>query len=246
MTNNAKNMGELLSEIMETRGLSAERLSELTNINKRYINGLLSNDLKSVPPAPYVRGYLLKIAEVMETDPDPLQEAYRDLELKTSGRNDRLPDNRFAIPRSKRSLVTVLVAVALSVVVIGIRWSSLMGIPVIEINIPEKIGERDYLETRDSSFIVEGSVDQKDSLFINNEPIPTDYDGKFSKEISLNEGLNTLEIRAERFLGKEKVIVRKLFYITPDESESENNPAENNAAEETIILPEEEINQVEF
>lgn len=222
MTNNPKNIGELLSEIMETRGLSVDRLAELTNINKRYINGLLSNDLKSLPAGPYVRGYLLKIAEVMETDAEPLQMAYREFELRTSGRYDKLPDNRFAIPRSKRGLAATVVVVSTLVILIALRWNSLMGIPVIEVNIPEKIGERDYLETRDSSFIIEGRVNQKDSLFINNEPIPVDYDGAFSKDIILNEGLNTLEIRAKRFLGRETAVIRKLFYIIPDESEIAN------------------------
>lgn len=235
MTNNPKNMGELLSEIMETRGLSTDRLAELTNINKRYINGLLSNDLKSLPAAPYVRGYLLKIAEAMETDAEPLQMAYQELEFRTSGKHDKLPDNRFAIPRSKRNLAIAAVAISAIVILIGARWNSLMGIPVIEINIPEKIGERDYLETRDNSFIINGRVNQKDSLFINNEPIPVDYDGSFSKEIILNEGLNTLEIRAKRFLGKERVIIRKLFYITPDENEKANESVSE------IKLPPDEI-----
>lgn len=221
--NNPKNMGELLSEIMETRGLSVDRLAELTNINKRYINGLLSNDLKSLPAGPYVRGYLLKIAEVMETDAEPLQMAYREFELRTSGRYDKLPDNRFAIPHSKRGLAAIFVVVSTVVILIAFRWNSLMGIPVIEVNIPEKIGERDYLETREPSFIVEGRVNQKDSLFINNEPIPVDYDGIYSKDIILNEGLNTLEIRAKRFLGRETTVIRKLFYITPDESEKAND-----------------------
>ena len=239
-------MGELLSEIMETRGVSADRLSELTNINKRYINGLLSNDLKSIPPAPYVRGYLMKIAEVLETDAEPLQEAYRDLELKTSGKYDKLPNNRFAIPQSKRGLAAASAAIAILIIFIGGRWNSLMGIPVIEVNIPEKVGERDYLETRDPSFIVEGRVSQKDSLFINNEPIPVDYDGRFSKEISLNEGLNTLEIRAKRFLGRETAVIRKIFYITPDENEAANDSGGNADAISPAANPEKQTDQAEL
>lgn len=229
MTNNGKNLGELISEIMETRGLSPERLSELTNINRRYVHALLSNDLKNLPAAPYVRGYLLKIAETLETDAGPLQNAYRELELKTSGKNDRLPDNRFAGPYSKKSTVIAIVIILTLILFAANRWKALMGIPAIEVNVPERIGERDYLETRESSFAVKGKVNKKDSVSINDEPIPVDFGGEFHKEIILNEGLNTLEIKAERFLGRETTIIRKIFYISPEESEIMNNLLEENS-----------------
>ncbi len=199
---------------METRGFSLEKLTESTNINKRYISALLANDFKALPAAPYVRGYLFKIAEILEADPNELQNAYAQLELKTSGKNDRLPGNKFVVVKSKKGILAILAGLVVLTSFI-IHWSIASRTPEITVNIPESVEDQDYLTVKDMAFIIEGQADKKDSVFINNEPIPVDYKGFFSKEVSLNDGINTFEIKVQRFLGKETDITRKIFYTAP-------------------------------
>ncbi len=212
---NESTLGEIITELMETRGFSIEKLTELTNINKRYIGALLSSDIKSLPAAPYVRGYLLKIAEVLDTDPEELQKAYERLEFKTSGKNDRLPGNKFLIVKSKKGIIATIIISFAILATFAIRWSILAGIPDIQLNVPAEINGFDYLEVKDPFFVIEGQTDKKDTVFINNEPIPVDYKGFFSKEVSLNDGINTLDVRVQRFLGQETAITRKIFYTAP-------------------------------
>lgn len=228
---NGSNLGEIITELIETRGFSLEKLTEATNINKRYLAALLANDFKALPAAPYVRGYLSKIAEVMEADPEELQNAYARLELRTSGKNDLLPGNKFVIVKSKKGILTILVVLAVIVSFI-IHWSIASRTPEITVNIPEKIENQDYLTVGDMAFVIEGQADKKDTVFINSEPIPVDYKGFFSKEISLNDGINTFEIRVQRFLGKETTITRKIFYTAPlivEPAIDETNPEETSA-----------------
>ncbi|MDD4931192.1 MAG: helix-turn-helix domain-containing protein [Candidatus Colwellbacteria bacterium] len=215
-----RNLGETITELTGSRGVSAEKLSELTNIPKRYITALFENDIKNMPAAPYVRGYLNKIASVIGIDPEPLQESYRRLNLKTSGREDYLPKNRFAIAKSKKGWIAAVIILLIVGYFVSVRLNALLGIPSISINLPEKVADNSFIETRDPIFIAEGDILPKDSLFINNEAIPVDGNGHFSKEMALDGGLNTFEIRVKRFLGREKTIIRKVFYIVDETGEN--------------------------
>lgn len=218
-----KNLGELLGEIAGSRGVTPEKLSELTNIPKRYITALFENDIRNMPAAPYVRGYLTKIASVLGVDSEPLHEGYRRLNLKTSGREDFLPKNRFALAKSRKGMALLAGALLIAGYFGSVRLNAALGIPSIDINLPAKVDDRDFLETREAIYTVEGKIDAKDSISINNEAIPTDGSGRFIKEITLDKGLNTFEIRVKRFLGRETTIIRKVFYIVDEAQENTIN-----------------------
>ncbi|MFA5052676.1 MAG: helix-turn-helix domain-containing protein [Parcubacteria group bacterium] len=219
---NDKSLGEVLSEITTEHGLTIGKLSELTNIPKRYLSAMAENDLSNMPAAPYIKGYIAKICTTLDIDQEPIIEAYNKTELKTSGKDDILPKNRFAVVRRKKSwvIVALIVAIAMLATLLGLIPSAryflvgFVGIPSIEVNLPAKVEDRDFLETRSQVLTIEGKINPKDSIIINREPVPVSSDGYFLKEVSLDAGLNTFEIRVRRFLGRETTVIRKVFYIT--------------------------------
>jgi transcriptional regulator with XRE-family HTH domain len=228
---NDKDLGETLSELTVEHGISLDKLSELTNIPKRYLSAMLNNDLENMPAAPYVRGYIAKICEALDIDQELLLGAYKKIGIKTSGKDDFLPRNRFAITKSKKgwtiTIITVVLTIAIATIVLatGGRYffAGLMGIPVIEVNLPAKVGDMEFLETRDRFFQIQGKINPKDSIIINRESIPVSPDGSFSKEVILDAGLNTFEIKVKRFLGRETTVIRKVLYITENLNEEINN-----------------------
>jgi hypothetical protein len=226
---NDRSLGEILSELAVEHGLTLDKLSELTNIPKRYLSAIAENDEKNMPASPYMKGYVAKICSTLGTDPNPLLEAYKKLGSKDSGKEDSLPRNRFALAKKKTGWIVALslavVAVIAGLLPIGKRYlfAGFMGIPPIEVNLPAKVEDRDFLETRSQFFTIEGKINPKDSIIINREPISVNADGAFSKEVPLDPGLNTFEIKVKRFLGKETTVIRKVFYITEDLDEEKNN-----------------------
>lgn len=223
---NDKNLGESLSELIVEQGITVEKLSELTNIPKRYLSAMAENDRKNMPAAPYVKGYIAKICTTLSIDPEPLLESYKRTDSKTSGKDDFLPKNRFALTKRKRGWLVVVPALIVIIAIFFIGkylFANFIGIPPIDINLPEKVGDMEFLETREKLFTIQGKINPKDSIIIHNEPVSVSADGSFSKEVILDAGLNTFEIKVKRFLGKEITVIRKVLYITENLNEEINN-----------------------
>ncbi len=211
--NELKTLREIIVETMGARGFKAETLSEMSDIPIRYINALLEEDFSKLPAAPYIKGYLTKIAEILNLNPELLLEIYKRENLtqtiKSSGAHDKLPSNRFAVKSPNK---TIIVTVIILFVLIGFfifSFDDFFGTPGIEITSPVM----DNFTTNLPSIKLIGKVDNlRDKLTINGEEILIGDNGFFEHNFSLQAGLNTIEFEVSRFLGKEIKIIRQVIY----------------------------------
>jgi hypothetical protein len=208
-----KNLSELINEALHLRNLNMEKLSEMTDIPIHYLIALSNADLKRLPATPYVRGYLAKIAQTLRTDVEPFLRAYKqELSLKIlkgSGPLDKLPSNRYAVkPFNKKIFIVggiVLIAVAAFLI-----WGTgeFLGTPNIKITSPAA----DNIIINNSTIKLSGEASRQDKLTINNEEVLIEKSGRFEKDFSLQPGINTIEFKIKRFLGKEITVVRQVVY----------------------------------
>ena len=224
-----KNLGEVLSEIILERGITLDKLSELTNIPKRYLVAMMDNDFKNMPAAPYARGYITKICSVLEINPKQVIGAYNKIGLKTSGKDDFLPQNRFSLTKHYKNNWLVTAIIVAIIAITGLIFTNqhifadFFGIPSIEVNIPAREDNSPLLETTEQLFTIQGLINPQDSITINGEAAPVNEKGVFTKEVLLNAGLNAFEIRVQRPLGRETIIVREIFYTTKNLNVEVNN-----------------------
>ncbi|KKU34869.1 MAG: Transcriptional regulator [Candidatus Wolfebacteria bacterium GW2011_GWC2_46_275] len=200
---------ELVEDALREKKLSIARLAEMTDIPERYVVMLLGGEHKGLPPAPYVRGYLIRIAGALGLEGQILWQAYKkQLELKTSGEGDTLPSNRFAFKRVNRGKIATI-AILVIVAIAGAVWmKALLGTGEIDIKNPAE----DSIVTYESSIDLRGRIDPSDRLIINNEDVTIDTSGYFEKEFSLEPGINSVEFKVKRLLGKETTIVKQIIY----------------------------------
>jgi hypothetical protein len=203
---NNETLGQILAGILEEKRIAPERLSDLTNISPRYVRALLDDEEKLLPAMPYVRGYLVKIAEALSEDSQRLIDAYLEMELARSGAKDTLPLNRFAINKSAPGRLKIILG-GLAIVVFAFWLYNFLGIPKIEINLPETT-----VTAKNPFFIIQGTTGPKETIYINGEKIYVTRDGFFSKEVLLESGLNVFEIKTKRFLGRETKTTREVIY----------------------------------
>jgi len=209
----SKNLKEIFNEALELRDLDVKKLAELTDISVNYLVALSDGDLSKLPASPYIRGYLFKIAEILRIDRDLLLKAYKqELSLwpiKSSGPTDKLPSNRYAFKLFSKKII--IIAAIILLLVIGFllwRFGNFFGMPRIEVFSPAG----DNLIVAASSIELSGKIDPRDKLIINNEELLAQANGQFKKNFLLQIGINTIEFKVKKFLGKEATIIRQVIY----------------------------------
>lgn len=214
MNNNQfKTLGEIIIEALKLRNLNTGKLSELTDIPVNYLIALSDDDLTGLPSAPYVRGYLVKIADVLKIDANALLRVYKQeislQSLKTSGSSDKLPSNRYALNLLTKKTV-IISGIVFILIIFYLIWqtSSFLGTPKIEIMNPPVDGAI----INNPIIRLSGEVSAGDKLVINGEEVLPEENGRFEKDFSLQSGINTFEFKVKRFLGKEIKIIRQVIY----------------------------------
>ncbi len=214
------NFGQFLRERMKHYNLSLKRLSELSNVSVPHLENFLAGDWDELPPAPYLRGYLLSLSKVLQFDPEIWWLHFKKTdELKISGAQDNLPRNRFALRTGRKYGWLIAVAVILALY-FGIRFAKIFGRPILIIQNPSEA----IVRVSQSPLTISGTVQGGDQLLINSEDANIGPSGDWQKDILLQPGLNTLEVSARKFLGGETRIIRQVVYEPPTTSTSSTTP----------------------
>lgn len=203
---------DILKNEMRERGVTMQDLSESTEISQRYLRALIESDPLNLPPAPYIRGYLQKIADVLNVDFSMLWKYYEnDREIRTSGSADTLPENRFALRPINKTVLFITGVIIVLLAIFFPFFTDFFGKPSLEVLVPRE--ESSFSQTNTAS--ISGRVGRtQDSVFINGTEILVQENGVFLQDVPLSDGANSFEIVARRFLGQETRITRNIFYRT--------------------------------
>lgn len=236
-------LSQTISDLMRAKSLDIEKLAQMTGVSDRYLQFLLEEKFNKLPAAPYVRGYLMRISQVLGLDSEKVwQEYLRDNEsLNRAGKEDRMPENRF-VSKSPISKTTIaLVALGL-IAALAIVRAVYINNPKVEFqNLKD-----DITIVKESNFTIKGKLDPAYKLTLNNEEIILGGDGAFEKEVILEPNFNNFTFKAKKLLGKEHQISKQIFYQEPQETLSPE-PVPAPSFEETTNLnqngPTEETNE---
>lgn len=215
---NEKNFSSFLLETMKMQGVSFEKLAQVTGVSDRFLELLIGEEFDKLPAAPYVHGYIIKIADALDLDGEKLWQAYFKEKgvVRHSGLGDTLPQNRFsASPQLRKRLAwgAVIIVVLAIVGYVLFRVERSVGEPTFDVNIGENTVVTQPL------FDVKGSADPRDQVILNGAQLYLSADGTFEKKVQLQPGFNTMSFSIKKFLGNEYVITKQVFF------ESTSTPA---------------------
>lgn len=202
--------GDFMREQMRAKGVTPQGLAQETEITPAYIKALLEGDADNLPPAPYVRGYIKKIAQVLEIDADTFWEEYeKGSSMQRSGDKDILPTNRYATRTTNTKGLLITIAVLVVFAWAAPQVANFFGKPSLTLTSPTQ----ETIVVTERSYVLQGTIKRADDkILINAEEISVQEDGSFSKEVSLQEGRNVYQIVAKRFLGRQTSITRTIVY----------------------------------
>lgn len=213
-----RSASEIFSDAMKAKGLSVEKLAQITGISDRFLSLLLDDRFDKLPSAPYVHGYILKIAETLNLDGEELWRTYFKHTgiVKKSGAEDALPKNRFRSRVINKKVFLWGIFIFFVAAYVLTQLFSFFKNPGVFL---EGIDDNTVVTT--SSFHLIGKADPKDNIILNGEQLYPRDDGSFEKDLILAPGFNTLTFEVKKFLGKEYSFERQLFYEAPTSTERE-------------------------
>lgn len=200
---------EYLKEAINAKGTSVKKLVEETGVQERFINAMLLGQYEKLPPEPYVRGFILRLGDNLGFQAEDIWRAYkRETRPRSSGERDLLPNNRYELRFYRKKYFLALFIIFLFALYALFNINTLLGTPKLTITYPES----DNLIVRENSVQIEGKTDAGGKITINGVDVFVDEDGRFEKELSLTAGINIIEVKAKKLLGRETTLTKRIVY----------------------------------
>ena len=203
-------LGNFLFQKRREKGLSLDKLSYLSGIEKEVLENLEKDNWSELLPDIYVRGYLLKIGEVLGVDGEELWSLYK--KDKRRAKIKRIKNHLPFLKRNskKRTAFFQVIIIIIFFILIGIfsfwQIKKFLKPPEIQLFYPEN-----NMIVSENSIKIEGRTNAS-ILLINHQKIPLKEDGYFSFLVPLLEGTNIIEIESLNPFGQRTVLKRRVVY----------------------------------
>ena len=209
-------LGNFLFQKRREKGLFLKKLSCLSGIEKEVLENLEKDNWSELLPDIYVRGYLLKIGEVLGVDGEELWSLYK--KDKRRAKIKRIKNHLPFLKRNskKRTTFFQVIIIVFFFILIGIfsfwQIKKFLKPPEIQLFYPEN-----NMIVSENPIKIEGRTNAS-ILLINHQKIPLKEDGYFSFLVPLLEGTNIIEIESLNPFGQKTVLKRRVVYPAPPES----------------------------
>ena len=210
--NNNKQISKKIREQLQNKNLNLEKLSEISGVPENFLEDLLSENFEKLPSYPYLRAYLLKVSQILDLNEKEIIAHFKDLAFKKSGTEDLLPFNRFIVRKNKAKIFLTLLIILFLVFLLFRVYKMVYS---FEFSL-EPPFENSEISVSASELKIKGRIGRDVRLIINGQKVSSNRNGYFEKEIFLVPGLNTIEFTLKKILGRDKNIIKQVFY-TPYE-----------------------------
>lgn len=200
-------LGEKLKRLRSERRATLAEVSRLTRIQMKYLEYLEEGQYGRLPADVYVKGFLRSYADFLGVDENILLKLYeKEKGIKKNLEKDKMPQPPKTKPVNVSSFVFTpkkIVAAAVAVLVLAgliLLWreiGSFASTPLLVVLSPENNSE-----VKGNFTVVSGVTDKDDSLYINNQPVLVGDDGKFQENLTLQSGVNVINVKAVNKFNK--------------------------------------------
>ncbi len=230
-------LAEKLKKVRSERRLSLNEISKNTGIQAKYIEKLEEGDFDSLPADVYVKGLLRNYADYLGINEKVFLKAFekeRAIHKNIKEKDNPVQNKNFIKPLkissfslTPKKIITALVVIVFFAVFFFIykEVGSFASTPRLVVTSPQHDSQIDG-----NSVLVEGITEKNAELFINDQPILVNDEGRFHENVMLQPGNNVINILAINQFEKkteESIIVKSNYENKQFEEKVEANPEEN-------------------
>jgi cytoskeletal protein RodZ len=232
-------LGEKLKKLRSEKRMSIGEASRFTRIQQSYLEYLEEGLWDKLPADVYVKGFLRSYADFLGVDEKILIRLYeREKGIKQNLSKDNSEKNKKKRPINISPFIftprKILVSVITILIVFGLfllyrEINSFANSPSLIILSPQN-----NIQTDENSIYVEGLTDKDVYLYINGQSIFVGDDGRFKEKLTLQSGLNTINVKAVNKFDKEteeSLSIRSNYQGQGEVESSEISGNENNPNE---------------
>lgn len=203
--------GAYLRNVREQKGITLEKASQDSKIVRTLLEAIEQDNYQKLPPPVYLKGLIKKYAHYLHLDEEKILDFYQKSNGRklSSGEKDLLPYNRFRVSRSRFSQIFSLIFRQLIRFLLIILLLGYFLFELSQFLLPAQIllyyPPKDFI-TSNPNLEISGKVMRSKILYLQEKEINFNEEGLFKEQITLNPGLNTLELKAVNSLGRETIL----------------------------------------
>ncbi|MGC8651204.1 MAG: helix-turn-helix domain-containing protein [Minisyncoccia bacterium] len=203
-----KTCGSVLRQTREQRGITLEKVSQDLKIIKSLLEAIEKNQYQKLPPPVYLKKIISQYSHYLHLEEKDILDLYQKSNGRhlSSGNEDNLPQNRFHLYHSPiiQFLIVAFRRLLKFTFLIFILGYCLFE--VLQFILPAQIilyYPPSNFNTSNPNLVISGKVIRGKILYFQGQEITFDNQGLFQTSLSLNPGMNTLNLKAINALGKE-------------------------------------------
>jgi len=215
--------GEILQKKRETLGRSVELVSQETKMQKRFIKYIEANDFEKFDSEVFLTGFIKIYSQYLGLDTEKVLALYRRSKPQKKGKKNKSIEPIWSkykkIILTPKSIITIL-SIVFFVLILGY-----IGLQIYKFQSPPKLtitSPIDGITVSEEILTVEGTTQVGAVIEINSTLAIIDDLGNFKQDITLNEGINIISIKAKKNSNNilETVETRKVTYTKPAQAET--------------------------
>lgn len=216
-------LGEKLTKKRVALGYTSKDVEKAIRVRSTYIDDIESGRYENLPPDVFVRGFIRSYAEFLKLDVNKTMKLYQkergalvDMKKATNGAPVvKSLDAPRVIVTPKVVVITLITLIVIAIAsYIGWQVKILTAAPALSLTNPTN-----NITVDTDSIAIEGTTDPGATLIINDVEVGVSQSGEFKEKVSLQNGVNTIKVRAQNKLGRyneiSRIVVAQIKNIAP-------------------------------
>lgn len=203
-------VGQKLYETRINKNLSIDQIAKATKIRPNFLTAIEKGEYDKLPSFTYAQGFVCNYADFLSLPRDEILALFR-REVDEKKHIKVLPDT-LTVPKSSiiprlylhQAVIAFLLGLTILVGYLGYQLRTMFIPPPLSIESPLNNAQTQ------SNLRVTGTTDPNATIYVNNESVSINPDGKFSKTLTLFPGKNTITVKSKNRFGKETVLERQI------------------------------------